>query len=85
MDSSLFTQSGVSLFLYTDGNQRMGALSAYAAKNDATMEVPVFVRQSLHREKLTSYPLTKQLMAEGLFTEKDVYAWFDNAFDALGA
>ena len=74
-----------SLFLYTDGNQRMGALSAYAAKNDATMEVPVFVRQSLHREKLTSYPLTKQLMAEGLFTEKDVYAWFDNAFDALGA
>ncbi|VAX19876.1 hypothetical protein MNBD_NITROSPINAE04-1073, partial [hydrothermal vent metagenome] len=70
-----------SVFQYIDGNRRMGALSNYADRHcDGEMEIPVAVRQTIHRDKLLSYPLIKQLINEGRFTESDVYKWFDNAF-----
>ncbi len=70
-----------SVFQYIDGNRRMGALSNYADRHcDGEMEIPVVARQTIHRDKLLSYPLAKQLVNEGRFTESDVYKWFDNAF-----
>jgi SAM-dependent methyltransferase len=69
------------VFIYTDGNQRMGVLSYLAAgSDDGNLMIPVQIRQVLEREKMLDYPLTKQLMEEGHFTEKDVFRWFDNAF-----
>lgn len=69
------------VFVYVDGNQRMGVLSYLADKSfDRDFMVPVQVRQVVERGKLLHYPLTKQLIEEGHFTEKDVFKWFDNVF-----
>ena len=69
------------VFIYTDGNQRMGILSYLSEQsNDSNFTVPVEVRQVIHRDKLLDYPLTQQLIDEGYFTSDDVFKWFDNAF-----
>ena len=70
-----------SVFIYTDGNQRMGVLSHLSAKSrPEEMMVPVEVRQTIMRDRLLDYPLTQQLVQEGYFSEQDVFRWFDNAF-----
>jgi hypothetical protein len=69
------------VFLYTDGNHRMGVFSYISEQNnDSDFVIPVEVRQEIHREKLLDYPLTQQLIDEGYFSSDDVYKWFDNAF-----
>ncbi len=69
------------VFVYTDGNHRMGILSRLAEDQpDEDLEIPVFIQQVVEREKLLDYPLTQQLIGEGYFAEEDVYKWFDNAY-----
>ena len=70
------------IFLYIDGNHRMGVLSHLAERSgQPDMEIHVEVRQVIERGKLLDYPLTQQLVAEGQFTEPDVFRWFDHAFE----
>jgi len=72
------------VFIYVDGNQRMGVLSYLAERlPDGNLEVPVEIRQVVERERLLGYPLTRQLIEEGYFTEGDALRWFDNAFGHL--
>jgi len=69
------------VFVYTDGNHRMGVLSHIADKQrGGDYCVPVFTQQVIEREKLLSYPLVQQLIEEGHFTTTDAIQWFDNAF-----
>jgi len=69
------------VFIYVDGNQRMGVLSYLAEHTlDGDLEVPVEVRQVVQRDELLEYPLAKQLVEEGCFSEADVMKWFDNVF-----
>ena len=67
------------VFQYIDGNQRMGILAHLAAEN-SNLQVPVETRQVIRRERLLDYPLTRQLIEEGYFTERDAFRWFDQAF-----
>jgi len=66
-----------SVFVYIDGNQRMGVL---ALRNEEDMEIPVSIQQTILREKVCSLPLARQLVREGCMSESDVLSWFDNAF-----
>ena len=69
------------VFIYIDGNHRMGVLSYLAEReHGGDLMIRVDVRQVVERNKLLDYPLTQQLMEEGHFSEKDVLKWFDNAF-----
>jgi len=72
------------MFLYVNGNHRMGILSYLADhSSESGFQVPVEVRQVVERDKLLDYPLTQQLIEEGYFTESDVFKWFDNAYGVI--
>jgi SAM-dependent methyltransferase len=74
------------LWQYTDGNQRVGAAAHLAGDEpERFAAVPVVVDLEVRRERLLDYPLTRQLVEEGRFTEADVYRWFDHAFDVVDA
>ena len=69
------------VFVFTDGNQRMGAVSHFASRQgNETATIPVEVRQEIHRAHVTRLPLARQLVEEGYLTHADVLRWFDNAF-----
>ena len=72
------------VFIYTDGNHRMGVLSHIAdTHKSGELDIPIFTQQVIEREKLLNYPLVQQLIEEGFFTPDDVIRWFDNAFNDL--
>ena len=71
-------------FIYTDGNHRMGILGYLEKQNGSiSYKIPVKVNQTIRRDDLLNYPLTKQLIDEGNFSIDDVYKWFDNVFQVV--
>ena len=68
------------VFIYIDGNRRLGALALRSERLGEDPAVPVQVRQVIRRENVAVLPLARQLIESGDLTEADVMRWFDNAF-----
>lgn len=72
------------IFIYTDGNQRMGILSYLAEKNDnPDYSVPVNIDSKVTREEIMEHPAALEGIKKKYFSEADVLRWFDHPFRAL--
>ncbi len=74
------------VFIILDGHHRLALLSYLSNKNaedPKNIKVPIKIVKIIEREKLLNYEITQSLIEKGIFTESDVYKWFDNAFWTL--
>ncbi|HOW28627.1 MAG TPA: hypothetical protein PK876_09035 [Elusimicrobiota bacterium] len=72
------------IFIYTDGNQRMGILSYLAEqKGGYDFEVPVKIESRTHRDDILRHPTAEEGLKKGYFSKADVLRWFDHPFDAM--
>ena len=70
------------VYIYLDGNHRMGILGTLAKKNKELINVPVLIRDSFTWEKIESSPLLAQLIQDRQMTKKDARTWFEHVFQA---
>lgn len=78
-----YNSDGKRKFLYTNGNRRLGILASLCKLgkiNKCEVKVHIDLRGEFNRDKLLQSEVIRKNMKELNFTEKDVYAWFDNIF-----
>jgi hypothetical protein len=72
------------VFVYTDGNQRMGIVSLLAERlGNADFPLPVRVESKVFREEIMYHPVAVEGIKKGYFSRSDVLRWFDHPFEAL--
>jgi hypothetical protein len=73
------------VFVYTDGNRRLGILSYLSEQNnDADFKVPVLIMGKIHRDHVEQHPAAVEGVRKGYFSQGDVLRWFDHPFHVLG-
>jgi|2_EtaG_2_1085320.scaffolds.fasta_scaffold46823_2 hypothetical protein len=73
------------MFIYRDGNRRLGILSYLRDQGivESNISIPVHVSNHVKRETLLQSEPTRTLIKSGWLTADDAYKWFDHAFVAL--
>lgn len=71
------------VYQYVDGNQRVGVAAHLGERGLFRGGVPVVLEGEIRLDRLLDYPLTRQLVDDGRFTQADVFRWFDHAFDTV--
>jgi hypothetical protein len=74
------------VFIYTDGNQRMGILSLLAEQaGNPDYPVPVKIDSKVHRDDIMQHPAALEGIRKRYFSQADVLRWFDHPFQVLNS